>query len=57
MKTNFPRFSSLIAALLLSFGFARAAQAFDVIGYDQPSANAADAAAQCTSSCWEPDRS
>ena len=56
MKTQFPRLSSLLAALLLSFGFARAAQAFDVIGHDQPSLNAADVAANCTSACFTPDR-
>lgn len=57
MKTAFPRISSLLAAFFLSVGFARAAQAFDVIGQDQPTLNAADVAAACASPCWTPDRS
>jgi len=56
MKTALPRISSLLAAFLLSFGFARAAQVFDVVGFDQPSGDAAEVAAACSSPCFTPDR-
>lgn len=52
MKNTYLRFSSAIAAFLLTVGFNRAADSFDPICHgQQASTNVAVASANCTSPC------
>jgi hypothetical protein len=56
MKTTLLRFSPIIAALLLSLGFTRAAGSFDTICYGQESSpQVMEGGMNCTSSCPCPD--